>query len=719
MPTRMLGFAALISTAAGLTAQERVALQPYETILDVVSQDVASQDVAKDDVSAKAIYSLEFEVKAEHFQNSVNGSVVVSCVTGVVAVSQDLGTEKGRTDERQVCEDDKSGRRYFLSDQSKWAGAFKSGRRLVLELNKLPTSKPQPEYDVIKQLHPSITPDLAATSLEALAGMCEDSPSTGFAAPYDQCTGNEAMCNHQQYGAQIRSSCPSTCAACGELDYEYNGVRTLRMLSVIAELNDMNVDYLCPPGGAVGCNSTTREDHVAEEVARLDHTMALTSWGKMRVQNAHVETIKLNMNSTMLNISQEHECQNTAGHDEVRNQLANRVLAIASQFDSITYYLPSQLLDKDSKCGLNGYSYLGVVEPTKDEPLTEADHFVADRKSSIFRRGIVIRRFVNNKGAGTVLAHMLGHQLGFGDAAGSGKRGPDDKKVWEADEARFGDNYALMGNDGNVQNGLTAAERWRMGWLPTASIITGERFETGPFYLGDMNMAPMNATSTPADFVAATDPTFEALAATFPCPGCQTRLLATGGKTPRYGWKGGHIWLSYHGERDDCTFTPGEAACHADFGSHHNKVHVHLQQPGSPKSLSTERWTWLGAGQSYSPVGSNKTISVCRTFAKENWAMTEVCEGSKPCKCHMPPPPPPPSKPPSSPPSAPPPSKPPPSPFPPPPPMSPPPSPKPPPPSPPQPSSPPPAPAPPPAETSSGEESSGSGEKDAQQLSAP
>ena len=64
-----------------------------------------------------------------------------------------------------------------------------------------------------------------------------------------------------------------------------------------------------------------------------------------------------------------------------------------------------------------------------------------------------------------VLTHEIGHQLGFGHAAGTGSAAPSDEEAWKQSLANYGDSSAIMGNDASHRNSFSAVVRF-------ASILT-------------------------------------------------------------------------------------------------------------------------------------------------------------------------------------------------------------------------------------------------------
>jgi hypothetical protein len=148
-----------------------------------------------------------------------------------------------------------------------------------------------------------------------------------------------------------------------------------------------------------------------------------------------------------------------------------------------------------------------------------------------------------------------------------------------------------MGNDHSVQNSFTPVVRWRLGVLPAAS-INSDIVAGHPFDLQALTLAPSNNSVS---------------AAMFKCPNCGTRIRKSSGE-PMYTWKGGYIWLSFRGTTDKCN----DVGCHVDHDAHYNKVFVHYQQPtGGLSYMTTERWYYMGVGETYAPPGADKLIAVC------------------------------------------------------------------------------------------------------------
>ena len=59
---------------------------------------------------------------------------------------------------------------------------------------------------------------------------------------------------------------------------------------------------------------------------------------------------------------------------------------------------------------------------------------------------------------------------------------------------------------------------------------------------------------------------------------------------------------------------PDDNGCHADYAEYYDKVFVHFQQGiGGLGQVTSERWWWLGCGESYSPPQSGRSLSTART----------------------------------------------------------------------------------------------------------
>ena len=575
-----------------------------------------------------------------------------ACLIGARVYDQKLGTANASDITIAFCRTPgANGTTYFLSERTlHLLGDRTPGRLVHLELKPSSYRRgPVMHWDIV-QLHqaPQTAVKSGVGSVRAkgvLEGQCADASSTGYNPPYATCatfTGTFG-CNDPRY-LEIREACPITCNACSTLNFEYTGTRTFRMLSVIAEMADMNVGYLCPPispGVYSTCTRAQKEARAQEEIGSIDGIYRLSSWGRMRVRSQLVKTVVLDSTtSASLGVDTNTECQTLSGYEALQAQLYARLTTSEiNSVDGITYYMPTDLTGKPDTCGTGGWADISVVRPSPDGSSSDFTLTTNDRAAgSAFARGIAMRDFFN-AGTGTVLAHELGHQLGFGHAAGTGSAAPSDVEAWAQQLAQYGDSSAVMGNDDSVVNSFTSVVRWRLGWLPTSRILTGSRLNTA-FTLGALTRG---LTATNAD----------GLAATFPCPSCQTRVLQPGTTTPRYAWTGGHIWITFRGDGGDCApdhVTGSTAGCHTDHLAHLNSVFIHLQQPSPLSYITTERWYYLSAGQSYSPPRSGQTITVCNIDDPANLASVIVCPGSAPCGCSTDPSPP---RPPPSPPFAP------------------------------------------------------------------
>jgi len=119
---------------------------------------------------------------------------------------------------------------------------------------------------------------------------CVDSPTTGYSDPLDTCEGIKAagQCS------TMSSTCPRTCDVCSLLNFEFEGVRKVRMLSLIPELSDYNVNYL-------GKNRAAREARALQESETTSGILDKSTYGKISVDsdNSNVVTIPLSISGSV------------------------------------------------------------------------------------------------------------------------------------------------------------------------------------------------------------------------------------------------------------------------------------------------------------------------------------------------------------------------------------------------------------------------------------
>jgi len=330
-------------------------------------------------------------------------------------------------------------------------------------------------------------------------------------------------------------------------------------------------------------------------MGQVADTLSTSTYGKVTVDIAASRAVTISLpinglqsNGSPLPFSSGGECTGKGAQVDLGRRMRDAIPASVNlaDFDTLVFYYPTEIAGQFGWCGIGGWAY-GSVVTVDPQP---GGRFTVSRSSTTWLQGIAMRKFFN-AGTGTVLAHEFGHQLGFGHAAGTGGAAPSDEQAWKANLANYGDNSAIMGNDASVQNSFTAVVRWRLGALPEASInaatVSGQAFD-----LRGLTLAPISSVVS---------------SAVFKCPNCRSKILNSDG-TAKHSWSGGYIWLSFRGSANTCN---GEG-CHVDHSRHYNKVFVHYQQPtGGLNYMTTERWYYLDAGETYSPPGADKRIAVC------------------------------------------------------------------------------------------------------------
>ena len=430
----------------------------------------------------------------------------------------------------------------------------------------------------------------------------------------------------------VQSRCPITCNACPL--FFYAGTKQLAALGVVVTVNDAPVmapDFL-------GDNEAAREASVRSDLSAISETYRLSTYGKLTVpctpggsatDKCNVITVNLPYGTNYYKTASGYSPSSSGCSAEW--DLHNFVVDAArakigadfadvdvTDYDTVLYYVPEDLLltanPAATSCqGTGGWAGVGVITLSNANPTG----FMINKEADGWLNGVVTRKFFA-KGSGTVNAHEIGHQLGFGHAAGFGDAdmgSAEEAAQWKRSLANYGDHSSVMGNDNQLSNSWPAPARWKLGAIPESQIVTDSSYK---FSLAELGHDGSGEFSAP-------------LAAMFPCTDCSSKIKNPNG-TPKSNVASGWIWLSFLGDEFARTRP-----------KYQNKVIVHYQHPDTSK-MTTEKWAYLDQDEGFS-VGSSMYVHVCIVAAdgKSSVVTVGTDDSDAKVKCGDMPPRPPPS----------------------------------------------------------------------------